>query len=93
MTPEGRADISAWLRATAKNLTRDGDKYAKRFTARYITPAIMLAVLLAGCSTLGAILNALPDPTPQERCASNGGKWVRAFDKDGHVSGGQCVDK
>ena len=92
MTREGRAEIAAWLRSTAKSLTRDGDKYAKRFTARYMARVVVLAALLSGCSTLGAIVEMLPETTPQERCEANGGKWVRAFDKDGHVSGGQCVD-
>jgi hypothetical protein len=36
MTPEGRKEVAAWLRRQASFLTKDGDKLAKRFTARYL---------------------------------------------------------
>lgn len=36
MTPEGRKEIAAWLRRQAAALIKDGDRYAKRFTARYL---------------------------------------------------------
>lgn len=36
MTPAGRAEIAAWLREQAKNITRDGKRYSGRFTARYM---------------------------------------------------------
>jgi hypothetical protein len=35
-TPAGRKDLADWLRRQAKNLVKDGTKYSKRFTAKYI---------------------------------------------------------
>ena len=36
MTKKGRKDIAKWLRRQADFLEQDGDKYAARFTARYL---------------------------------------------------------
>ena len=36
MTPKGRKEIAQWLRIQAKNVERDGEEYARRFTARYL---------------------------------------------------------
>ena len=36
MTRKGRADIVKWLRRQASLLTRDADKLATRYTARYL---------------------------------------------------------
>lgn len=36
MTKRGRKAIAKWLRNHAQWLEQDGDKYAKRFTGRYI---------------------------------------------------------
>jgi hypothetical protein len=36
MTPDGRRQIAAWLRRQASGLIKDGDRYAKRFRARYL---------------------------------------------------------
>ena len=53
------------------------------------------AVLLGGCSTVGAILDAIPPPTPQEQCEDGGGHWrsVTTYDAQGNPTGGggECV--
>lgn len=37
MTPKGRKDVAEWLRLSAKNLVKYGDKFdTTRFTARYL---------------------------------------------------------
>ena len=36
MTKKGRRRIATWLRKHADWLEKDGDKYAKRFTGRYL---------------------------------------------------------
>lgn len=36
MTKRGRRQIATWLRKQAEFLEREGQHYAKRFTARYI---------------------------------------------------------
>ena len=36
MTKRGRKQIAAWLRRQADFLEKDGDKFASRFTARYL---------------------------------------------------------
>jgi len=36
MTRRGRKHIAAWLRRQAEFLEQDGDKFSKRFTARYL---------------------------------------------------------
>lgn len=36
MTKRERAEIIKWLRHCATSLNKDGHKYAKRFTARYM---------------------------------------------------------
>jgi hypothetical protein len=36
MTKKGKNDIAQWLRRQASLLLRDGDKYARRFRARYL---------------------------------------------------------
>lgn len=35
MTPEGRREVAAWLRAHAQDLVKYGDQYSRRFTGRY----------------------------------------------------------
>lgn len=35
MTKPGRRQIATWLKRTAASLIKEGDKYARRFTARY----------------------------------------------------------
>ena len=36
MTSKGRKDIARWLRRQASMLLREAEKYAPRFTARYL---------------------------------------------------------
>lgn len=36
MSAKGKKEIAEWLRRQAKMLIKDGDKYAKNFTARYL---------------------------------------------------------
>ena len=53
------------------------------------------ALLLGGCSTLGAILDAIPAPTPQEQCEDGGGHWksITTYDANGNPTGGggECI--
>ena len=37
MTPAGRRMIAEWLRKQVRHLLKDGDNYAERFVARYMT--------------------------------------------------------
>ena len=55
---------------------------------------IAAAASLAGCQTLTDIINAIPDPTPQEKCTANGGQWQDIIIYDAHgkqISNGECV--
>lgn len=36
MTPTGRKEVAAWLRAQAIMLVREGKNYSARFTGRYL---------------------------------------------------------
>jgi len=55
---------------------------------------IAAAASLAGCQTLTDIISAIPDPTPQEKCTANGGRWenIIIYDARGkQISNGECV--
>ena len=36
MSKEGRKAIAEWLRLQAKSIIKDGEKYSKRYTAKYM---------------------------------------------------------
>jgi hypothetical protein len=53
MTKKGRKAVCGWLRKLANDLEKEPDAFAKRFRARYLYVAMILAVALAGVAMAG----------------------------------------
>ena len=58
--------------------------------------ALIFCILCTGCATMQAVIDALPDPTPQEKCQSQHGSWdqVTTYDANNNPTVSyQCTVK